>query len=194
MHERYVELAKTVQTDILFLGDSITRFMEDTEAWDTYFKPMGALSFGIGGDCTQHILWRIQNGELEPLNPKVIVLLIGTNNVAQGHSAEQVSDGIFTILQYIAKHKAHTKILLLGILPRGRCPCPTRDTVKKINESLMTFPKELSGVDYHDFTSMFISEDGIVSCEDTIDYLHLTRQGYMKLCKTLHEIVTQMMK
>ena len=146
-------------------------------------------------------------------------MLIGTNNVSQGHSAEQVSEGIFTILQYITKHKAHTKVLLLvrllsiclsvclsvcvrlkpksvfqGILPRGHHPCPVRETIQRVNESLRTFSSEFSAIDYHDFTSMFIGEDGTVSCDDTLDYLHLTRQAYMKLCKALHDIVTQMMK
>src|SRR5215204_3349408 len=82
-HEKFVEQAKKGGVDLLFLGDSITAgwAKNGNEVWEERYAKLNAANFGIGGDRTQHVLWRIQNGELDgAMKPKVIVLLIGTNN------------------------------------------------------------------------------------------------------------------
>src|SRR5437660_11523941 len=119
-------MAKEGKIDVLFLGDSIT------DAWGgkghnpkaggsnifaKEFEPLHAANFGISGDRTQHVLWRIQNGELEGIKPKVVVLMIGTNN-SNTDSAESIESGIEKIVSTI-REKTGAKVLLLGIFPRG---------------------------------------------------------------------------
>src|SRR5262245_40480610 len=126
-HEGFVEEAKKGGIDVLFLGDSITDAWRNFNAqnmrggkrvWEKHFAPLKAANFGIGGDQTQHVLWRLQNGELEGIQPKVVVLMIGTNNVGRD-SAEQIAEGITAIVREIHKRSPSTKVLLLGVFPRG---------------------------------------------------------------------------
>src|SRR4051794_22498159 len=77
LHQKFLDRAKQGHVDLLFLGDSITQGWNDNEVWKRYYGPRHAANFGIGGDQTQHVLWRIQNGELEGIRPKVVVLMIG---------------------------------------------------------------------------------------------------------------------
>src|SRR5436190_19976020 len=104
-HDKFVEIAKRGNVDVLFLGDSIT------DAWggeghgkgggasifEKEFVPLKAANFGIGGDRTQHVLWRLQNGELEGIQPKVVMLMIGTNNLGS-NTPEEIADGITAIV------------------------------------------------------------------------------------------------
>lgn len=117
--------------ELLFLGDSITDAWRGKAAqptWNKYFAPYKALNFGIGGDRTQHVLWRLQHGELEGFRPKVAVLMIGTNNTGSD-SAEQIAAGVTAIVKEIHKQSPNTKVLLLAIFPRpqGRQPAAQED-------------------------------------------------------------------
>ena len=119
-HEGFVAVARKGDVNVLFLGDSITAGWRGKAAkptWDRYFAPLEAANFGIGGDRTEHVLWRIQNGELEGITPKVVVLMIGTNN-SGSNTAQEIAEGITAIVKEIPKHAPHTKILLLGIFQR----------------------------------------------------------------------------
>src|SRR5216684_6727264 len=123
-HEGFVELARKGGIEVLFLGDSITdgwRGPAGQESWKKHFEPLHAANFGIGGDRTQHVLWRLQNGELEGIHPKLAVLMIGTNNSnGKDNTAEEIADGITAIVKEIQKRSPSTKVLLLGIFPRGQ--------------------------------------------------------------------------
>jgi lysophospholipase L1-like esterase len=128
--------------DIIFLGDSITQGWEGQKAWQEYFGPFKPVNLGIGGDQTGHVLWRITEGhELDHLNPKAAVVMIGTNNTG-GHSARQIADGIKAIVEELKRQKPHLKVLLLGVFPRGSAGDAERsmeqitDGVRPINEEL----------------------------------------------------------
>ena len=84
-HEGFVAQAKQGGIDILFMGDSITDFWRNrgSNVWNQYYAPRHAANFGISGDRTQHVLWRMDNGELDGIKPKVVVLMIGTNNTGK---------------------------------------------------------------------------------------------------------------
>eukprot|EP00118_Oscarella_pearsei_P006400 m.28849 g.28849 ORF g.28849 m.28849 type:complete len:214 (+) comp31073_c0_seq3:182-823(+) len=192
IHERFVKLAKTSQARVVFFGDSITRLMEDTDAWDKFFRPLGSENFGVGGDATHHLLWRIQNGELDGIDPKVVVLLIGTNN--HEHTAEQIVEAIRVTVQYIVQKKPEAKILLLGVLPRGFKPNRLRDKIRDINGSLAEFPKEFSCLTYLDVGHLFLREDGTIHHEDMFDYLHLTRKGYNKMCTSMEKEIVKLLE
>ncbi len=128
--------------DVIFLGDSITHGWEGQSAWQEYFGAFKPVNLGIGGDQTGHVLWRITEGhELDRLNPKAAVIMIGTNNIA-GHSAQQIAGGIQAIVEELKRQKPHIRILLLGVFPRGRAADAERsleqiaEGVKPINEEL----------------------------------------------------------
>lgn len=121
-HEGFVEIAKAGNVDLLFLGDSITAgWGGKKEIWDAAFGKYKPANFGIGGDRTQHVLWRIQNGELTGITPKAAVLMIGTNN-SGSDSVEGIAKGITAIVKYLHEKSPKTKVLLLAIFPAARCP------------------------------------------------------------------------
>src|SRR5579885_1222837 len=125
-HEAAVERAKKGGVDVLFVGDSITQGWEGAgkKVWAERFEKWHPANIGFIGDRTEHVLWRITEGkELEGIDPKVIVLMIGTNNF-RSNSAEQVAEGIKAIVSEFRKQKPSAKVLLLGVFPRSTKPQP----------------------------------------------------------------------
>jgi hypothetical protein len=122
-HKQFLKVVEKGQGDVIFIGDSITQGWEGKAAkkiWDENFGPYKPVNLGIGGDQTGHVIWRITEGkEIEPLKPKLAVIMIGTNNTG-GHSAEQIAGGIKAIIDELQKQKPDMKILLLGVFPRCR--------------------------------------------------------------------------
>ena len=166
---------------LVFLGDSITQGWETTgkAAWEKHFAPRKAANYGFGGDSTQHVLWRVRNGEFDGLSPKAIVLLIGTNNARHGDfTPEQIAAGIRAILDALAEKCPRTKVLLLGILPRGADAAdPLRRKCDAVNALL---PPLADGqrVHYLNLNDKLLSADGALSKEIAPDLLHLSAKGY----------------
>jgi lysophospholipase L1-like esterase len=179
-HQGFVDIAMKGDVDVLFLGDSITDAWRGSAAkptWDKYFVPVKAANFGIGGDRTQHVLWRIQHGELDGIKPKVAVLMIGTNNTGSD-SAEQIADGITAIVKTIREKSPTTGVLLLAVFPRGEKPDnPARAKIAEINTRISKL-NEGPGVRYLDIGSKFLQSDGTLSKEIMPDFLHLSAKGY----------------
>jgi lysophospholipase L1-like esterase len=128
--------------DVIFLGDSITHGWEGQKAWQEHFGSIKPVNLGIGGDQTGHILWRITDGhELDHLNPKAAVIMIGTNNIG-GHTAQQIAGGIKAIVEELKRQKPHIKVLVLGVFPRGNAADAERsldeitEVIKPINDEL----------------------------------------------------------
>jgi len=191
MHNRFIAEAKEKEPDVLFLGDSIICYLGQTDMWTKNFAPMHSLNFGIGGDTTQNLLWRLENGELQYITPKVIVVHIGTNN--HGNTAEQVAEGIETIVKLISEKQPQAYIVVLKLLPRGQYPNPLRDKIQEINERLerllSTVPKtQLVSID-----PGFVLPDGCISHHDMYDYLHLTRQGYQRAFDSVYDLLLQLL-
>jgi len=146
-HEAFVEEAKKGGFEVLFQGDSITDGWRNGAAkkiWDATFAPLKAANFGMSGDRTQHVLWRLQNGEFDGVTlPKVVVLLIGTNNIGQKDSPEPAASavaGVGAILRLIHQKSERTKVLLLGVFPRGEKPDHAlRALVKETNAGIAQF-------------------------------------------------------
>src|SRR5262249_58422362 len=124
-HEGFVAMAQKGNIDVLFLGDSITDAWggpghnsksNGAEVFAKEFEPLKTANFGIGGDQTQHVLWRLQHRDLEGIHPKVVMLMIGTNNTA-AHSAEQIAEGLTAIVKEIHKRSPQTKIFWLCDFP-----------------------------------------------------------------------------
>src|SRR5262249_45983766 len=148
----------------------------------------------IGGDQTQHVLWRITEGkELEGITPKAAVLMIGTNNM-RGNSAEEIADGVTAIVKELRKQKPEMQILLLGIFPRSPEPNGMyRDKIKDVN-GCITKLDDGKNVHYLDIGPKFLESDGSLSKEIMPDSLHLSPKGYDIWTEAIKGPVEKMLK
>jgi beta-glucosidase len=176
MHQSFLEQAKKGNIDLLFLGDSITQGWHNNEVWKRHYGPRHAANFGIGGDRTEHVLWRLQNGELEGIHPRVVVLMIGTNN-SGSNSAEDIAAGVSAIVKELRKRLPESRVLLLGVFPRSQKPDRTRAKLRQVNEQLAKLD-DGSHVFYLDIGKAFLNEDDTISRDIMPDFLHLTARGY----------------
>jgi lysophospholipase L1-like esterase len=182
MHEGFLKRAKEGPVDVLFLGDSITEGWGGAgrEVWTERFQKKNAANFGIGGDKTQQVLWRITEGaELEGISPKVCVLMIGTNNFGLGgEEPENVVKGIRAIIDALRAKHPKLKILLLAIFPRDEKPETNfRKKISAVNAELAKLADGKSLV-YLDLAPRFLAQDGTLSKEIMPDFLHLSPKGY----------------
>jgi N-acetylglucosamine-6-sulfatase len=196
-HESFVAIAKKGEAQVVFLGDSITAGWNGQKAlFDKEYAQYKAANFGIGGDRTQHVLWRVENGEFEGLKPKVVVLMIGTNNSGVGaNSVEQIAAGIKNIIAAIHKRTPDTKVLLLAIFPRGAGETnnPGRTKNKAVNELIAKF-HDGKKVHYFDIGAKFLAADGTLSKEIMYDQLHLTAKGYQIEADAIREKLAELAK
>ncbi|HUR38795.1 MAG TPA: GDSL-type esterase/lipase family protein [Planctomycetota bacterium] len=200
-HEGFVEEARKGGFEVLFQGDSITDGWRNGAAkkiWDATFAPMKAANFGISGDRTQHVLWRLQNGEFEGITlPKVVVLMIGTNNIGQKDPEPPASAvaGVDAILKTIHKKSEMTKVLLLGVFPRGEKPDhPHRAMVKEINSAIAKFDDGGKTVKFLDVGEKFLQPEGTLTKEVMPDFLHLSEKGYQIWADAIKEPLTALLK
>ncbi|HEV3120162.1 MAG TPA: platelet-activating factor acetylhydrolase IB subunit [Gemmataceae bacterium] len=195
-HIRFVVRAKQGNVDVLFLGDSITQGWETNGAkvWKNRYEPLHAANFGIGGDRTQHVLWRIKDGnELTGIQPKAVVLMIGTNNMGS-NSAEQIADGISAIVQELRSQRPEAKLLLLGIFPRSAKPTDKlRDKIKDVN-AIIAKLDDGKNVRYLDIGDKFLEKDGTLSKQIMPDYVHLTARGYEIWADAIQPSLDEMLK
>ncbi len=167
--------------DVLFAGDSITQGWENKgkEIWAAQIAPLKAANFGISGDRTEHLLWRFQNGNLDgDLDPKVLVLMVGTNNNRRKDLPEDIAAGVGAILETFHARFPKARILLLAIFPRGESPTdPMRVNNDATNELLAKYDGHWN-VKYVNINPTFLAADGTLSREVMPDLLHLSPQGY----------------
>jgi lysophospholipase L1-like esterase len=193
--------------DLLFIGDSIT---EDWELdgpepskqykpiWDKYYGALNAFNLGFGGDTTANVLWRLEHGEIDDVQPKVIVLEIGTNNTGRMHwSAQQTLDGINAIVKLIHEKMPSTKIVLLGILP---CAFPSAVTNTAINESLSHQYEQSDFVIFQDLSELFMQDgkldrnlylEGVTS--KYMKAIHPSTEGQERIAKALNPLLTKLL-
>lgn len=206
-HEGFVAEGKQGNIAVLFLGDSITDFWRQNNptkggkaVWDKYFAPLGAANFGISGDRTQHILWRIGHGELDGIQPKALVLLIGTNNIGMEkdkvtvrNTAEEALEGVVAVVNAVRAKLPNTKILLLGIFPRNGKDDPRRAEIAQINASLAKLHDGKS-VYFLDIGPKLLEPDGTLSTEVMPDLLHPSEKGYEIWAEAIKEPLGQLLK
>ena len=161
--------------DILFLGDSITHAweVEGEKSWQQHFAHLQVCNLGYAGDRTEHLLWRIQQGEIANLEAKTVVLLIGTNNA--GHrldSPQDIAAGVEAILTELKQRLPHSKIILMAIFPRSRnTNKPMRRRVDATNLLLKEFA-DGKQVIWLDINHHFLTEDGTLLESGMPDLLH----------------------
>ncbi len=169
------------RTELVFIGDSITHHWEEKqpELWKAFYGKYNALDLGYGGDRTENVLWRLQHGEIDGIDPKVTVLMIGTNNTGFRQEApELIHAGIKRDIAEIRKRLPKTKILLLAIFPRGEKP---DDALRVLNEKVNAMLPKLADNKHVFFLNMnqaFLAEDGTLSKDIMPDLLHPNAEGY----------------
>jgi len=176
-HESFLKRGKEGKIGVLFLGDSITQGWDRArDVWQEHYGKYDPANFGIGGDRTQHVLWRIKNGEIDGISPRVVVLMIGTNN-AGSDSADDIAEGIEAIVKTLREKLPRAKILLLAVFPRGENPNPVREKLAAVNERIAKLDDGKT-VKYLDVGKGFLNDDRTISREIMPDFLHLKREGY----------------
>lgn len=209
MHESFLARRTSGPIGVLFLGDSITAgWAAPTRAhiWETYYGKWQPANFGIGGDQTQHVIWRIENGELDGISPKVVVLMLGTNNTG-GHTAAEIAAADKKIVAMIRAKLPQTKVLVLAVFPRGA----RKDQAGKITEAALAdaakrqavidgVNAELAKLDdgkmvrFLDINSVFLGQDGKIPFSIMPDQLHPNTAGYQLWADAMQPTLTQLMK
>jgi lysophospholipase L1-like esterase len=205
-HKGFLEIAKAGNIDLLFVGDSITDWFANPRGgnpatgrnvWDASFGSMKPANFGIAGDTTQGVLWRMQNGELEGFKSKLIVLMLGTNNINR-NPVDEIVDGDRLIVEEFKKRQPQAKVLVLGVFPRNnnRQPDQTpaiRATIQEINSKLAKLADNKQ-VFYMDIGGKFLTSDGTLTTEVMPDGLHPSEKGYQIWADAILPRVKELMK
>ena len=177
------ELIKKGGSEVVFIGDSIVAGLEGSEVWKTSLAvaPYNALNLGFSGDRTEHVIWRLDHGELDGYKAKVVVLLIGTNNTGHRSRAEETPVdtivGISEIVRRIRQKQPQAKIILHPIFPRGEKPTDEKRVRNEIvNESIRQLADGQS-VFLCDFNDFLTEGDGTLSRDIMPDFLHPSAKG-----------------
>lgn len=200
-HEGFLAEAKQGKFDIVFIGDSITDGWRTRgkAVWDKVYAPRHALNLGIGGDRTQHVLWRIEHGELDGLKPKAVVLMIGTNNTGKEkdgsprNSTAEAIEGVKAVVKSIRAKLPESKLLLLAVFPRGAVDAPQRAQVKEINAASAKLD-DSKMIRFLDIGKVFLAEDGSIPRTIMPDLLHPNAEGYQRWADAMEPTLGAMLK
>ena len=206
-HDSFLARGKAGPVGLLFLGDSITAgWTRAPHIWESYYSSFQPANFGIGGDRTQHVIWRIENGELEGLTPKVTVLMLGTNNSSDNTAAE-IAAADKKIVQLIRAKIPGTKVLLLAIFPRGArkdkegvitaaalADASQRTAVINAVNAELAKLDDGKNVRFLDIAPVFLGQDGKIPFALMPDQLHPVAAGYQLWADAMKPLLTQMMK
>jgi beta-glucosidase len=184
-YDRFLAINQRAQENhgraqVIFVGDSITQGWEGNgkEVWTKYYAHRRALNLGIGSDHTQHVLWRLDHGNVDGLNPKAAVVLIGVNNIPdETNTPRQVLEGVTAVVHRLREKLPNTKVLLLGIFPFREDFNPQRGKALQVNQALHKLD-DGHWVHFMDIGHLFIEPDGRISKDMMRDFLHLSPKGY----------------
>jgi lysophospholipase L1-like esterase len=197
-HQSNLAVARQGDAELLLMGDSITDFWRNTEGafagkpvQDKHFSQWKVANFGIAGDTTQGVLYRLQNGEGTGFSPRAIMLMIGTNNTAR-NSAAEIAEGIGAVVLKLQRSFPQAKILLLGVFPRGRANDPVRAQIAEINRSISKLHDD-QRVQYLDIGSRFLDADGNIPTDVMSDGLHPSTKGYEIWAQAVIDPITRLM-
>jgi len=198
-HDSILKRVSEGNVDLVFLGDSITHHWTEgffvgtgQEIWKQYYGHRNAVNMGFAGDDTRNVLWRLINGEVDGISPKLVVVMIGTNNTGDPQTIENIGDGVIAIVNTLRQKLPQTKVLLLGIFPRAENPGPLRDKIAKINQHAS---KVADGemVHYLDIGAKFLNPDGTMSPDIMPDYVHPSEKGYQIWAEAIEPKVSELM-
>jgi lysophospholipase L1-like esterase len=197
-HEANKEVAKQGDAEVLFMGDSITDFWRNADGpfagkpvLDKHFGQWKVANFGIAGDTTQGVLYRLQNGEGQGFSPRAVMLMIGTNNTLR-NTAPEIAEAIGAVVLELQKDFPRAKILLLGVFPRGRPNDPVRATIADINRAIAKL-HDGERVHYLDIGAKFLAPDGTIPADVMSDLLHPGPKGYEIWAQAVKEPLAALM-
>jgi len=187
------ERAQSGDHDLVMIGDSITHGWEGEgkEVWAKYYDHRNTMNIGIGGDRTQHVLWRLQNGNFDGQTPKLCVLMIGTNNF-RSNTAVEIADGIKAIVREIRSQSPSTKILLLAIFPRFETPHVERTMLAEASGMASALADGVN-VHYLNINDVFLTKDGTLSKEIMPDALHPNAHGYQLWAEAMESKIAELL-
>ncbi|XP_036320199.1 platelet-activating factor acetylhydrolase IB subunit beta homolog [Rhagoletis pomonella] len=191
IHRRFISECREKDPDVIFLGDCVLETLQDSETWNQYFAPMHCLNFSIRGDRTENVLWRVENGELDNVKPKIVVLHVGTNNIE--NSAEQIAEGIVEIVHRIRAKLPGTYIVLPTLLPRGHLPNKLREKNSEVNRIVKEKVIGLNQVQTVCIGKGLLQADNTISHHDMFDYKNLTNSGAKKAFEPVHDLLSQIL-
>lgn len=194
MHAEDIAITEQGNVDLLFVGDSITAGLKE-KLVDNYFPQLNVANFGIGGDHTANLLWRLQHGHAEHLKPKVVVLLIGVNNFGHLHETPaQVFYGVEAVVKLLRKIYPAAKILVNGIFPFEESPQgEKRGSVIEANKLIATL-EDNQHIFVRNYGPIFLQADGSISKKVMADFLHPTKEGYQRWLQAMHPDIQKLMK
>ena len=207
-HQQVLERIAQGNIDLIMVGDSITHNWESTgkKVWDQYYASRSAVNFGFGGDGTESVIWRFDNGEIDGINPKLAILMIGTNNSnGEDHTPEEIADGIKAICTRMRAKMPKTKILILAIFPRGFGSDEQREALghsttfnpqwAKNDQASKIASRIADGkhIFYLDINEAFLDEKGILTREVMPDFVHLSEKGYRLWAEALEPTIAELM-
>lgn len=201
LHSQHLKRTKEPM-QLLFIGDSITEgWTKAPEIWKANYDQYQAANFGIGGDRTEHLIWRIEDGVLKGVKPKVVVMMIGTNN-SLDHTADQIAAADRKIVELVRANIPEAKILVLGIFPRGprKNSNGTPDDAVQRMETIHAVNTQLAKLDdgqhvrFLDIGAKFLGADGKIPNEIMPDQLHPNATGYQIWADAMRPLLDEMMK
>ena len=190
-HDHIVQ-AHSHPVDLIFDGDSITDLWQAGDRGgpllQSLYGPRNVIDYGIGGDRTEHVLWRLQHGELQGLHPKLAMLMIGTNNLGES-SSQEIADAITKIVQTYRTQAPDMHVLLLGIFPRANLPTdPARAKIKEIN-AIISKLDDGQHITYLDIGDKFLQPDGTLTADIMPDFLHPSPKGYVIWADAIQPVI-----
>ncbi len=202
--ERHQTILSRLEKDpeLILIGNSIFHSLDNEnrqEVWEKYLDQYRTVNMGFSGDRTENVIWRLQNGSLENISPKVAVILIGTNNTDGNHylnisTPEELAGGIWKICEIVQEKLPGTKILIMGILPYGYKP-NQRDNINKATNSLVSkFPGKNPNITYTDIGDVYLNNEGKVLNKLMPDYLHPNPAGHLLMFEALQEDIASLME
>jgi lysophospholipase L1-like esterase len=186
-HEAALSLKPTLNPDVVFIGDSIThhwgglpegRLKLGEKVLNSAFPNHRILNLGFGSDRTQHVLWRLDHGELAGLDPKWVVINIGSNNTSDHNGAPEIMEGIKAVCERVKSQLPRSKIILMSIFPRDeKADCPRRKMIAEINRMIADYAKA-NGIINLDIGDKFLDANGSVRKDLLPDRCHPVEPGY----------------
>jgi beta-glucosidase len=211
MPRHEANVARIVQggVDLLMIGDSITHGWERTgkDIWDVFYADRKAVNMGFSGDRTEHVLWRLADIDFSTIEPRLAVVMIGTNNSnGDAYTATEIADGIVAITRLLRQKLPHTKVMVLGIFPRGTGSRDVRESQgdsieigpqwRKVNRASALAATRLSddgSVHFLDINANFLDSNGVLHRDIMPDLLHLSEKGYAIWAAAMEPMIKTLM-
>ncbi len=195
-HESFNARVEKGNADLLMIGDSITHGWEGAgkEVWQKYYDKRNAVNLGIGGDRTQHVLWRLENGNIKGISPKLAVIMIGTNN-SGSNTSEQIFEGVKAIVAKLRTELPEMKVLVLAIFPRGANDDDAKRQKNMGANALIAKLADGKMVHYLDINAAFLEKDEkhTLSKEIMPDLLHPKQKGYGIWAEAMESKIAELM-